>query len=71
MPMANVIVCSGDCYWLLVCSGVLVCSGISTNRNQGISIVYLQVSIWSGQAFAMLSGLLSQLELLLDRLKSY
>ena len=26
------IVCSGDCYWLLVCSGVLVCSGISTNR---------------------------------------
>ena len=22
--------CSGDCYWLLVCSGVLVCSGIST-----------------------------------------
>ena len=26
------IVCSSDCYWLLVCSGVLVCSGISTNR---------------------------------------
>ena len=26
---------SGDCYWLLVCSGVLVCSGISTNRSQG------------------------------------
>ena len=33
MSMANIhIVCSGDCYWLLVCSGVLVCSGISTNR---------------------------------------
>ena len=32
MPMAKSIVCSGDCYWLLVCSGVLVCSGISTNR---------------------------------------
>ena len=27
------IMCSGDCYWLLVCSGVLVCSGISTNRT--------------------------------------
>ena len=26
-------VCSDDCYWLLVCSGVLVCSGISTNRE--------------------------------------
>ena len=26
------IVCSGDFYWLLVCSGVLVCNGISTNR---------------------------------------
>ena len=25
--------CSGDCYWLLVCSGVLVCSGISMNRR--------------------------------------
>ena len=26
--------CSGDCYWLLVCSGVLVCSGISMNRHK-------------------------------------
>ena len=26
--------CSGDSHWLLVCSGVLVCSGDSTNPNQ-------------------------------------
>ena len=33
MSMANIhIVCSGDCCWLLVCSGVLVCTGISMNR---------------------------------------
>ena len=33
VKLAISIVCSGDCYWLLVCSGIfLVCSGISTNR---------------------------------------
>ena len=31
-PWPISIMCSGDYYWLLVCSGVLVCSGISTNR---------------------------------------
>ena len=31
-PWPISIVCSGDGYWLLVCSGVLVCSGISMNR---------------------------------------
>ena len=30
-PWPISIVCSDDCYWLLVCSGVLVCSGISMN----------------------------------------
>ena len=32
MPMAEIHSVFGDCYWLLVCSGVLVCSGISMNR---------------------------------------
>ena len=30
------IMCSGDCYWSLVCSDVLVCSSISTNRYEEI-----------------------------------
>ena len=37
-PWAISIVCSGDCYWLLikvVCSCVLVCSGISMNPPKG------------------------------------
>ena len=29
------IMCSSDCYWLSVCSGVLVCFGI-TNRYEEI-----------------------------------
>ena len=46
MPMANIhLVCSGDCHWLLVCSGVLVCSGISRNRKYIISSssIYLMI----------------------------
>ena len=41
MPMVNFIsiVCSGDCYWFLMCSSVLGCSGIFTNRCIACTVV--------------------------------
>ena len=38
-------VCSGDCYWILVCSGVLVCSGISRNRIPGYYQYFWEVNV--------------------------